>query len=41
MSGRGTAAGQPFTGEGIYKVSEYGTPVASSTVWLMARLQRS
>ena len=35
----GTADDQPFIGDGIYHVSEYWTPMAAYTVWLMAMLQ--
>ncbi len=35
----GTAADQPFMGDGIYHVSEYWTPMVAYTVWLMAQLE--
>jgi hypothetical protein len=37
----GTAADQPFMGDGIYHVSEYWTPMVAYTVWLMAQLQQT
>lgn len=36
----GTKEDQPFTGDGIYNISEYWTPMVAYTVWLMAELQQ-
>ena len=37
----GDSADQPFTGDGIYHVSEYWTPMVAYTLWLMTELQHS